>query len=319
MNTPYALGAIPSPDDPRDHPLERYAAVGPLPVRFRSPVNPPVLDQGDEPWCVAESKAAGAAIDEYRERKVFPTFDVGDLFRRGGGGPEGANIRDVANVWVKIGILLTRGRIILGERLKGGSYAHLAGITQIKATIFAQYSAWVAVTWLNPWFKPANNGMLPVASPRDIAGGHAILFLGWDDTVLCPDGTHGAFIFQNSWSTRWGNGGQAWMPYSYLGSNPEAWATFDAPDCVITVTPFDKPREWHVKAGQTLSSWNPAHPNVPTTKKWAKASGAMADASVAVTWPGISPVPQPSGAFYRVSSGAYPLRDLISTSEVTLS
>src|SRR5438034_464881 len=51
-------------------------------------------------------------------------------------------------------------------------------------------------------------GVVPMPS-GDVLGGHAVLAVGYDDE------RHG-FIFRNSWSKAWGNGGYGVMPYAYL-------------------------------------------------------------------------------------------------------
>lgn len=40
-------------------------------------------------------------------------------------------------------------------------------------------------------------------------GGHAVLFVGYDDDMEC-------FIVRNSWGTKWGDKGHFYMPYDYL-------------------------------------------------------------------------------------------------------
>ncbi len=49
------------------------------------------------------------------------------------------------------------------------------------------------------------------------AGAHAMMILGYDDDRNClPDGSKGAFLIRNSWSTAWGDKGYGWLPYKYL-------------------------------------------------------------------------------------------------------
>ena len=46
-------------------------------------------------------------------------------------------------------------------------------------------------------------------------GGHAMVIIGYDDNHRNPvDRGYGAFLFQNSWGTDWGNGGYTWVNYS---------------------------------------------------------------------------------------------------------
>lgn len=60
----------------------------------------------------------------------------------------------------------------------------------------------------------------PVRGENDV-GGHAVVAVGYDDTVKIvnhTDGssTTGAFLIRNSWGTRWGQKGYGWLPYAYV-------------------------------------------------------------------------------------------------------
>ncbi len=75
---------------------------------------------------------------------------------------------------------------------------------------------------------------VPAASER-LWGHHAILIVGYDDSL-------GAFKLVNSWGTRWGNGGFAYLSYDFVRTKGwEAWAMVDAtntaPMPVVTATP----------------------------------------------------------------------------------
>jgi hypothetical protein len=302
----HALGAIFSPDDARDYEPGRFGIVaGAVPLAYTAPNRGPILNQGQTPQCTAYAAAALEQSFEYAEDGAFPTFNESDLFSRAGGTSQGAVMRNVLNVCVKTGILATRGRVASPERLLLGGYARLNGADQIYAAIFANgVGAYFGVNWQNSWRHPGTGGILP--RPDSTEGGHALKACGYDQNMLCPDGTRGAILLQNSWGN-WGAHGFCWLPVSYLHSvSWEAWSVADAPNCQITVTPFASPKTWHVAKGETITVYNPARPAAPIVQKWAKASGALADASVTFTWPGLSPTPAgfPTSA-WRVSSGAY--------------
>jgi len=71
---------------------------------------------------------------------------------------------------------------------------------------------------------------LPAASER-LWGHHAILIVGYDDNL-------GAFKLVNSWGTRWGCGGYAYLSYDFVQVKAwEAWAMVDA----VTATPVQTP------------------------------------------------------------------------------
>ena len=66
------------------------------------------------------------------------------------------------------------------------------------------------------------NGEIPYPTKQDEqSGGHAVLLVGYDDTMIIKnkdDGskTTGAFIIRNSWGDKWGDKGRGYIPYSYL-------------------------------------------------------------------------------------------------------
>ena len=77
-------------------------------------------------------------------------------------------------------------------------------------------------------------GEPPVAS-------HAVLLMGYDDArevpvtaaggrAMGPEVTTGAFRFQNSWGTSWGDAGFGWLPYRYLtvGLARDCWTMMQA-------------------------------------------------------------------------------------------
>lgn len=67
-------------------------------------------------------------------------------------------------------------------------------------------------------------------------GNHAIVAMGFDDSIEIPvsgsesEKTKGAFLIQNSWSEKWGDGGFGWVPYKYLteGLAKDFWTLIKA-------------------------------------------------------------------------------------------
>ncbi|GEM_PF-1786638 len=75
---------------------------------------------------------------------------------------------------------------------------------------------------------------VPAASER-LWGHHAVVVVGYDDSL-------GAFKLVNSWGTRWGNGGFAYLSYDFVRTKAwEAWAMLDATNTTqmpaVTATP----------------------------------------------------------------------------------
>lgn len=68
----------------------------------------------------------------------------------------------------------------------------------------------------------AATGVVKLPMPDEqIVGGHAVLFVGYDDTSEM-------LIFQNSWSTSWGNNGFGYLPYGFVeqGLADDFWCLF---------------------------------------------------------------------------------------------
>ena len=68
----------------------------------------------------------------------------------------------------------------------------------------------------------AGKGKIPFPCPTDkVAGGHAIMAIGYDDTLAIKNTnggktTTGALLIRNSWGTSWGDVGYGWLPYEYV-------------------------------------------------------------------------------------------------------
>ncbi len=69
----------------------------------------------------------------------------------------------------------------------------------------------------------ANQGAIPYPVVGEkIVGGHAIMAVGYNDSVVIKNAnsgataTTGAFLIRNSWGTAWGNAGYGWLPYNYV-------------------------------------------------------------------------------------------------------
>jgi C1A family cysteine protease len=63
----------------------------------------------------------------------------------------------------------------------------------------------------------SDNGLMPMPTSNDsIIGGHAVVAVGYDDTILMPNNEYGAFLIRNSWGTNWGLNGYFYMPYAFI-------------------------------------------------------------------------------------------------------
>lgn len=82
-----------------------------------------------------------------------------------------------------------------------------------------------------------SNGLLPFPTSSDaVAGGHAVLAVGYDDSLQCPNAsTRGALLVRNSWGKDWGEAGYFWMPYDYvLRGLADDWWTVTSQEWVDT-------------------------------------------------------------------------------------
>jgi C1A family cysteine protease len=75
----------------------------------------------------------------------------------------------------------------------------------------------------NSIYQAENDGMIPYpVNSDDIIGGHAVVAVGYDDTLkICNEArgseeTKGAFIIRNSWGTGFGDHGYCYLPYDYV-------------------------------------------------------------------------------------------------------
>ncbi|HEX5526610.1 MAG TPA: C1 family peptidase [Solirubrobacterales bacterium] len=65
-------------------------------------------------------------------------------------------------------------------------------------------------------------GKVPFPAKGDkVRGGHAVMAVGYDDSMALPGGvlgkeTRGALLFRNSWGSAWGDQGYGWLSYDYV-------------------------------------------------------------------------------------------------------
>lgn len=96
-------------------------------------------------------------------------------------------------------------------------------LLRIKTYLAANLPSMFGFTVYNSYGQAATTGKIPLPVSSDkIAGGHAIVAVGYDDSVKIKNTnaggveTTGAILFRNSWGTGWGNAGYGWLPYEYL-------------------------------------------------------------------------------------------------------
>ena len=213
----HGLGALPSPFDPRDFPLDAlYALTGTekaivIPPTYIAPsATWAPLNQGTTPQCVAFSSGGMKICED----GAWP-LDEGQFFTRIGGGPNGAVVRDAFDQLLKVGYPPDEANH------KISAYFAVPMVqAEIQAAIMAFGPVVLGMTWYNSWFMPVA-GVLPKPDTR--AGGHAILAIGWDSRGL---------RLRNSWGNRWGIAGDCYLPWSMVAG--EAWKAVDVPTPIPT-------------------------------------------------------------------------------------
>jgi C1A family cysteine protease len=112
--------------------------------------------------------------------------------------------------------------------VKPGAYHRVLDLETAKSVIYSGYPVSIGVTLYESFQSEevANTGLVPMPGPNEqIDGGHEMWLFAYSDTkVVC--GQTGAFKVRNHWSRDWGEQGNCWMPYSYIGNAqlcPDKW------------------------------------------------------------------------------------------------
>lgn len=122
---------------------------------------------------------------------------------------------DVMPPW-EVGMLAQSFQALKYYRLDppGSSSADI--LQKVKACLATQQPAMFGFTVYKSIAKVGANGLLPFPAAREATdGGHAVLAVGYDDTIVTNVGK-GAIIVKNSWGKAWGEGGYFYMPYEYI-------------------------------------------------------------------------------------------------------
>ncbi|HEX7455299.1 MAG TPA: C1 family peptidase [Gallionella sp.] len=124
-------------------------------------------------------------------------------------------------------------------RLDPSGTTAAALLTTIKTNLASGLPAMFGFTVYNSYTQAsvANKGAIPYPTTGDkIVGGHAIMAVGYNDTLQIKNtnagavATTGALLIRNSWGTGWGDGGYGWLPYDYVlkGLALDWWALISA-------------------------------------------------------------------------------------------
>lgn len=150
---------------------------------------------------------------------------------------EGTSIRCAMRVLHKIGIPCEAGWKY-DDRFKGkpeswatliakwgliDSYWRIEGVEQLKLALNEQPIV-IGIACFEEIFNPINGVVNYPANPNNVLGGHAICAVGYDEDSEIVR-------FKNSWSTKWGDNGYGYLPYSYI--NDYMWDAWVAKDMKV--------------------------------------------------------------------------------------
>lgn len=228
-------GSAPDHPDQRDHIYKSTAAILPATVDLRSHC-PPVMDQGALGSCTAHGITGALRYNTlkagkkdvplarlqlyYDERSVEGTItsDSGAMIRDGikcaaklGVAPESSWPYNIKNFKKKPSPTVYKAAL----KDKALTYARVNVATaDLKAALASGEVVVIGFTVYASFENDAvaANGIVPMpANNEEVLGGHCVYVVGYEQKP-------GYFTCRNSWNVDWGDKGDFYMPYAYLGS-----------------------------------------------------------------------------------------------------
>jgi len=238
--------------------LKKNAKALPASVDLRKYCSP-IEDQGQLGSCTAH---AGISMVEYFERRAFGKhIDASRLFLYkvtrellGFSGDDGAYLRDTMKALVLFGVPPEKYWPYNVDRFNDEpsnfcfSYAQnyqsidyyrldppkaTTGVVlaNVKTSLAGNLPAMFGFSVYSSMPSTGDGkGEIPYPANGDsLAGGHAVLAVGYDDQKKI--GSHkGALLIRNSWGADWGDHGYGWLPYAYIedGLADDFWTLIKA-------------------------------------------------------------------------------------------
>ena len=221
----------------------------------------PIENQGSLGSCTAH---AGVGMVEYYERRAFGKhIDASRLFLYKATrnllawtGDTGAFLRSTMEALVLFGVppedywkyvvadfdkeptafcyaFAQKYQAINYYRLDPPGTTPVVLLSRIKNNLGAGLPSMFGFTVYNSYTQAGTTGKIPYPTPGEkIVGGHAIMVVGYDDTLKIKNTnpgaveTTGALLIRNSWGTTWGAAGYGWLPYEFVlkGLATDWWA-----------------------------------------------------------------------------------------------
>lgn len=263
MSKNFRMGWLPDYPDIHDY-TRGHKLIKPLLARVKDNIVPssidlrewcpPVEDQEDLGSCTAQ---AGVALVEYYEKRAFGNYiDASRLFLYKVTrnlmhliGDTGAYCRLTMGAMVLFGIPPEEYHPYTDKKPEfdrepsafcyafAGNYQtikyfriDIPGATtvdhlkQIKIFLRNGFPQMFGFTVYSSIWDVRKDGKIPYPHDERAIGGHAMVIVGFDDSVEIrnPQGgktTIGAFLIRNSWGKEWGQDGYGWLPYKYVLSS----------------------------------------------------------------------------------------------------
>lgn len=168
----------------------------------------------------------------YIERQIDGTIAQGDAGSTGRTDCRAMNrvgiCEEVADVYdpASFQAVPSAGQIENATLYKAGAYHSIGNVEDMKSCLASGYCVLIGFA-VYPSFEGqdmATNGLMPMpAATETMLGGHETLAIGYDDSVVGPSKTTGAFYVRNSWGPSWGASGNFWMPYEFAADSNLLW------------------------------------------------------------------------------------------------